>query len=108
MPSTRHVLLQLTCDELATAVERFELAVKDRRAKEGLLDAIVSSKKVMLAEVLAGLSRDRLKELCRSFDLDDGGREKNALVERLAGTKAVEAAPTSKRSNGPATNVTLW
>ena len=31
-------------------------------------------------EILGDLKRNRLKELCRIFDLDDGGREKAVIV----------------------------
>jgi type I restriction enzyme M protein len=104
MPQKRDVLQHLTRDELLSVVERFELTPKDRRAKDGLIDAIAASKKATLIEILPDLSRDRLKELCRAFDLDDGGREKSALVDRLVGTKTVEPAAQSKKSNGHATN----
>lgn len=40
---------------------------------------------VPLDAILAGLSRDRLKELCRALDLDDSGRMKADLVKRLVG-----------------------
>jgi hypothetical protein len=83
MPQKRDVLPLLTRDELLSVVDRFELAPKDRRAKDGLVETVAASKKATLAEILPELSRDRLKELCRAFDLDDGGREKGALVERL-------------------------
>ena len=36
-----------------------------------------------IADVLSGLTRNRLKELCRTFDLDDSGRKKADLVARL-------------------------
>lgn len=104
MPSKRTVIERLSRDELLAIVDRFELAVADRRAKDGLVDAVASSKKATLTEILPALSRDRLKEICRALDLDDSGREKSALVERLAGTKpAAEAAkPTNVHANGTA------
>jgi len=80
----------MTRDELLFVVDRFELAPKDRRVKDGLVEAIASSKKATLAEILPALSRDRLKELCRALELDDGGREKSALVDRLAGARGAE------------------
>ena len=103
MPQKRDVLQLLTRDELAALVDRFELAASDRRSKDALVEAVASSKKATLLEVLTELSRDRLKELCRALDLDDGGREKSALVDRLTGTKCAEPPPTSKR-NGSSTN----
>jgi type I restriction enzyme M protein len=61
---------------------------------------VAASKKATLAEFLPDLSRDRLKELCRSLDLDDSGRDKAALVERLIGTagKTEPKKPSSKDS----------
>jgi type I restriction enzyme M protein len=85
MPSKRAVLEQLTLDELRPLVERFDLAVTDRRVRQQLVDAVASSKRATLAEVLPALSRDRLKEICRALDLDDSGREKSVLVARLTG-----------------------
>lgn len=90
MPQKRDVLQSMTRDELLFVVDRFELAPKDRRVKDGLVEAIASSKKATLAEILPALSRDRLKELCRALELDDGGREKSALVDRLAGARGAE------------------
>ena len=70
----RRILENLKRDELIAAVERFELPVSDRRVRNLLLEALVSSQQAPLAEILADLKRDRLKELCRALDLDDGGR----------------------------------
>ncbi len=92
MTSKRHVLDQLKRDELIAAVERFELPVADRRVRNLLIDALASSRKATLAEILGALKRARLKELCRALGLDDGGREKAVIIERLAG-KAPAARP---------------
>jgi hypothetical protein len=52
MPSKRDVLALLTRDELLAVVDRFELAPPDRRAKDGLVDTVASSKRATRAEVL--------------------------------------------------------
>jgi type I restriction enzyme M protein len=101
MPSKRDVLGLLTRDELLAIVDRFELAPPDRRAKDGLVETVASSKKATLAEVLPELARDRLKDICRALRLDDGGREKTLLVERLTGSGGSgDVAPL--RMNGAA------
>jgi hypothetical protein len=101
MPSKRDVLGLLTRDELLAIVDRFELAPPDRRAKDGLVETIASSKRATLAEVLPELARDRLKDICRALGLDDGGREKSVLVERLIGSGGSgDAAPA--KTNGAA------
>jgi len=94
MPKKRDVLAALTRDELSEAVDRFELTPDDRRVKENLVEALAASHKATLSAVLEPLSRDRLKELCRTLDLDDGGREKAVLIERLA-SATVLSAPTA-------------
>lgn len=85
MPSKRAVLTHLSREELVAIADRFGLAVADRRVKEQLLEAAASSKKATLREVLSELPRARLKALCRALDLDEAGKEKAALVARLAG-----------------------
>ena len=85
MPTKRAILAELTSRELRDVVDGYGLGVDDRRVRAQLVDALARSRKVQLREVLAGLSRDRLKELCRAFDLDDSGRKKADLVARLVG-----------------------
>jgi len=52
MPSKREVLALLNREELVSVVEQFELSVADRRKKDELLEAVASSKKATLAQVL--------------------------------------------------------
>lgn len=80
----REVLGRLRRRELVEAVDRLGLAVADRRVVERLVDALAVSRRADLTEVLASLSRDRLKELCRELGLDDSGRKKAAIAARLA------------------------
>jgi type I restriction enzyme M protein len=101
MPTKRQVLDLLTRDELGGLVDRHEVIVADRRSKTHLADRL-EEKAPALAELLAGFSRDRLKELCRDLGLDDTGKEKAALVERLAGGKAIsEPAPKMNGAGRP-------
>ena len=95
MPTKRAILDQLTAKELRAAVDGHELHVDDRRVKAQLVDALVGSRKVGLAEVLPELSRNRLKALCRVFGLDDSGRKKADIVARLVGAGA------ESKSDGP-------
>ena len=89
MPTKRAILAQLTAKELRASADNYELHVDDRRVKAQLVDALAGSRKVRLDEVLPELSRNRLKELCRAFSLDDSGRKKTDLVTRLVGPAAV-------------------
>src|SRR5437762_717865 len=97
MPTTRDLLDELTRDELILLADRCNLRVADRRVKAQLIDATARLPAVSLASYLGDLSRDRLKELCRSRGVDDSGREKSALVERLAPDPK---PPASKAAGG--------
>ena len=83
MPTKRAILDQLTAKELRAEVDSHELHVDDRRVKAQLVDVLAGSRKVRLDELLPELSRNRLKELCGAFNLDDSGRKKADLVARL-------------------------
>ena len=98
MPTKRAILSELTADELRANVEYYELEVYDRRLKTELLEALAGSRKARLDEILPDLSRNRLKELCRTFSLDDSGREKAAIAARLIGNATVDAGPTKSDS----------
>ena len=89
MPTKRAILDRLTAKELRAEVDRHELHVDDRRVKARLVDALAGSRRARLDEMLPALSRNRLKELCRAFSLDDSGRSKTDLVARLVGPAAV-------------------
>ena len=98
MPTKRAVLSELTAEELRANAEYYELEVTDRRVKAQLVDALAGSRSARVDEILADLSRDRLKELCRAFDLDDSGRKKVDLVVRLM---VPAGATKSDRVAGP-------
>lgn len=85
MPRKRDVLQALKRDELLAAADRLDVPVQDRRVRDGLIDTLAASRKAGLSSILEGLSRNRLKEICRALDLDDSGREKAVLTDRLAG-----------------------
>lgn len=101
MPTKRDVLHLLTRDELIAIADAFEVSVEDRRVKDKLVDAVAGSKKATLASFLPDLSRDRLKDLCRTLGLDDSGRKTSVLVERLAGAGG-SASPAPATTNGAA------
>ncbi len=92
MPTKRAILSELTADELRANAEYYELEVHDRRLKTELVDALAASRKARLDEILPDLSRNRLKELCRSFGLDDSGREKAEIAARLIGNATADSA----------------
>ena len=98
MPTKRAILSDLTGHELRSALDGYGLVVDDRRVKAQVVDALAHSRKAHIDEMLQELPRDRLKELCRGFGLDDSGRKKADLVVRL-----VRPTGAAKRSGGAAT-----
>ena len=95
MPTTHAILAELTAEELRASIDFYELAVADRRVKQQLVDALARSRKAQLDEILQDLSRERLKDLCRTFVLDDSGRKKEDFVARL-----IRPAAASKNNTG--------
>jgi type I restriction enzyme M protein len=104
MASKRQVLSALSRDELAAIADRHDLSPRDRRSREALVDAVASARKLTLEDVLPGLGRDRLKDLCRALGLDDGGREKDVLVARILGRGTSSAADRSVLAPAVASN----
>ena len=102
MPAKSAILSRLTRDELLDNLEYYELDVDDRRVKDQLIEVLASSRKARVEEILEDLSRDRLKELCRTFDLDDAGRDKAGLVERLTGHASTSKDAESGVADTPA------
>ena len=76
------------------SVDAYTLQVSDRRVKAQLASALARSRKARVGKILQDLSRDRLRELCRRFDLDDSARRKADLVARLV------APPPASKLNG--------
>lgn len=92
MPTKREVLAVLGRDDLLACLDYYSLEVRDRRVKDDLVDAVAASRKARLDEVLPTLSRDSLKAACRTLGLDDSGKEKSVLIERLVNGRADASA----------------
>jgi type I restriction enzyme M protein len=108
MPIAKRTILEaLTRPELLVVAEAYALQVADRRVRDQLVDAASASRKVDLTAVLGELSRDRLKELCRELGLDDGGKEKAPIIERIVSGQSAEPParrPNSSQANGNQAN----
>lgn len=96
MPSKREIIEQLKREELQQLVDAFDLDVRDRRVKDDLVDVLVRAKRARLTEILGALPRDRLKDICFALGLDDSGREKSLIIDRILGepssTESIERA----------------
>jgi hypothetical protein len=95
MSFKRRVLSALGKDVLLEIGRGLELDVTTRMGVEELRDALAKSKRAKLdAIVQESLSRDTLKDICGAVGLDNTGKEKAALVERIL------AAGGDKVANG--------
>jgi len=102
MTFKRRVLSALGKAELLVIARRLELEVTTRMSVDELCDALAGSKRASLAAIVdLSLSRDRLKAICAACGLEDSGREKRALVDRIlaagdggAGTYKVDPKAT--------------
>lgn len=84
MSFKRRVLSALGKDALLEIGRDLELDVTTRMGVDELRDALAKSKRAKLdAIVQESLSRDMLKDICGAVGLDDTGKEKAALVERI-------------------------
>ncbi|MBK9031572.1 MAG: N-6 DNA methylase [Myxococcales bacterium] len=84
MTFKRRVLSALGKDELLEVGRALELDVTTRMTVDELRDVIAASKRAKLSLIVQeSLTRDTLKEICRACGLDDTGRGKAGLVERI-------------------------
>jgi SAM-dependent methyltransferase len=94
MSFKRRVVAALGKDELLEIGRRLELEVAVRMTVDELRDVIAASKRARLSEIVAdSLSRDTLKAICLACGLDDTGKEKAQLVDRIL-------AADGNRANG--------
>jgi len=101
MPTKRKIVAEFTRDELWQVVDEHDLPVEDRRKLDDLQAAVCRLSKSMLREVLLGFDRDRLKEICRTLALDESGKLKAAIVDRLIGGQNGESDDDPEVEVGP-------
>lgn len=98
MTPKRRALNALTKPWLLTVARHFELDVRANDSVDQLRDAIAQSKRAKLGAIFPEFPRDLLKEICRELEIDDSGKEKQPIVDRIAaklgGTLSVEPAET--------------
>jgi len=100
-PSKRSALTTLTRARLLELADLFELGLPRATAKGEIVEALAHSKRASFTRLLDALKREELKEICRAHDLDDGGREKSAIRDRLLGVAADEAPATPPAAPPP-------
>jgi hypothetical protein len=84
MSFKRRVLSGLGKDELQEVARRLELDITSRMTVDELVDAVAKSKRASIAAIVQdSMSRETLKAICVACGLDDTGKEKAPLVERI-------------------------
>ncbi len=83
-------------------LDAYQLEVPDRRVRAAIVDALVESDLVELPDVLDVLELDQLEGVCRELGLDETGREKGPLIERILGAEGLRqpAAPLGASATG--------
>lgn len=102
-PTKRSVLAALTRERLFGLADKFELEAPRSVLKPDLLDLLVRATRAPLERVLAELSPDELKEICRAHGLDDAGKVKQAIVERILAQGGSHDGETAEASYASAT-----
>ncbi|MGB1016678.1 MAG: hypothetical protein ACPG4T_21245, partial [Nannocystaceae bacterium] len=89
-PNKRSTLRLLNRASLLEIGQAYDLDVHPRMNHEALVDTLAKSKRASFEKIIRGLSRNDLKHICRHHGLDDGGRAKQPIADRILG---VEQAP---------------
>lgn len=84
-PEERQMLAGLSRARLLELARDYGIAGLTNKAKDQVVSALAGAGGIEVSELLGRLNRDELKQACRSLSLDDAGREKAILVERLKG-----------------------
>lgn len=104
----RSVLDTLVRPRLAEVADHFELGLRRSASKGDLIKAIAASRRASFEKVLDLLSRDELKALCRAHGLDESGRTKQVLFDRVLGRdgETHENGPSGKDTNAKSRKTT--
>ncbi len=85
------VLRKLRLLEIAGALG---LGLPGRLSKPEIVDAIASSTRAPFPRILELLRRDELKAICRAAGIDDSGREKASIADRILGRDSAGGVET--------------
>ena len=83
----RDALDVLTKPRLLEIAGTLGLGVPGRLPKPRLVDAIAASPRAPFPRILEMLRRDELKAMCRAAGIDDSGRAKATIVNRILGRR---------------------
>ena len=98
----RTALSVLTRRRLLELAESFGIDTSSRWPKGELVGAVASSRRAPLRQWLTRLRRDELKAICRTAGIDDSGREKTVIAERIL-RHGLAGGLASRRNLAPGT-----
>jgi adenine-specific DNA-methyltransferase len=93
MASKRKILEALTRTGLLDIARHYEITGLTGHSKADIVDALAGSRKVQTEEFLNLFGRDNLKGICQSLGLNESGREKQVLMDRIMGREADTEEP---------------
>jgi adenine-specific DNA-methyltransferase len=93
MASKRKILEALTRTGLLDIARHYEITGLTAQSKANIVDALAGSRKVQPEDFLTLFGRDDLKGFCQSLGLDESGREKQVLMDRLMGRESETNEP---------------
>lgn len=79
----RKALDVLTRPRLLEVGAALDLDLSSRLRKSDMVEALAGSRRTTLARILDCLKRDELKALCRTAGIDDSGRNKADIADRI-------------------------
>ncbi|MEM7584180.1 MAG: type I restriction-modification system subunit M N-terminal domain-containing protein, partial [Acidobacteriota bacterium] len=99
--SPQEALAALTKNRLRGLANALDLAAPARARKSDLIEALTRSRS--FKRTLSLLSRNELKAVCRALRLDDSGREKAKIIERISLSGIPLAEETADEQREPLT-----
>ncbi len=92
-PTKRIILESLTRARLLELARMFEVSGLSGLPKADIVETLARTRSVSAETILSQLKRDELKAICRAAGLDDAGREKARIIDRILG-RAERSAPS--------------
>ncbi len=91
IPDVPSLLSVLTRDRLVDIGRTLGVSVPAGAKKERQIEILTASRELQFGPLLSALRRDELKAACRTFDVDDSGRARPLLVQRLLDARGESA-----------------
>ena len=101
MPTKRDILKVITRESLLEFAKAADVSGLSGKSKIEIVDALAAAKRARLRDFLPTLPRNILKNVCESCGLDNTGREKQLLIDRLIGEEPAEPVESEANPQAP-------